>query len=518
MAKKALKPKLDTAGLVALGAETLAGLLLEAAGGDAVLKRRLNFEIAIAADPAAAAKEIEKRLASLGRSRSFIDYGKSRQFAQELDSLREQIAGRLAARDATRAWELMWSFLGTADTTLGRCDDSSGSIGDVYRDALGDLARIGAAVAPRADVVARIMAAIGDNDYGQYDHLIELMAPVLGPQGLARLRASVEQALAKARAEAGKLPDPDARAHRIRAMTMAEVDALRPRHLAEALRSALKTVTAVQGDVDGYIAAFEPEARRMPGIAADIGGRLLAAGRPAEALAVLDAVRQRPAESKGHDGAFDAVERLIGGGGGATAPSPPVPDAESFTARWPEYNAVRFAVLEALGRTQEAQQGRWRMFERTLAPGWLRDYIARLPDFEDFEAEQRAFDHAGASADIHGALAFLLEWPALERAARLVADRHDTWNGDLYMLLSPAAETLAERYPLAATILRRAMIDETLANGRSTRYGHAARHLRECQGLSSRIADWAPIDDHAAYLERLKRRHGRKDGFWFRVK
>jgi hypothetical protein len=38
------------------------------------------------------------------------------------------------------------------------------------------------------------------------------------------------------------------------------------------------------------------------------------------------------------------------------------------------------------------------------------------------------------------------------------------------------------------------MVDFTLANARSSRYGHAAHHLRSCERLSQRIADWGEID------------------------
>jgi len=54
-----------------------------------------------------------------------------------------------------------------------------------------------------------------------------------------------------------------------------------------------------------------------------------------------------------------------------------------------------------------------------------------------------------------------------------VIDRVKELDGDRCELLSPAAEALGARYPLAATILRRAMIDFTLgrANLRLGRTG-----------------------------------------------
>jgi len=112
------------------------------------------------------------------------------------------------------------------------------------------------------------------------------------------------------------------------------------------------------------------------------------------------------------------------------------------------------------------------------------------------------------------AITFLVSWPALDRAARLIALRAAELDGDLYEVLSPAADALAGKYPLAATLLLRAMIDFTLAKARSSRYRHAARHFMECASLASSIPELGTFETHAAYASRLKAKHGRKSGFW----
>ena len=65
--------------------------------------------------------------------------------------------------------------------------------------------------------------------------------------------------------------------------------------------------------------------------------------------------------------------------------------------------------------------------------------------------------------------------------------RSDELDGDHYEILTPAADALAGKHPLAATVVLRAMIDFSLRNSRSSRYKHAARHLLDCSGLSSTI-------------------------------
>lgn len=112
------------------------------------------------------------------------------------------------------------------------------------------------------------------------------------------------------------------------------------------------------------------------------------------------------------------------------------------------------------------------------------------------------------------ALAFLVSWPALDRAARFVIERAGELDGDHYEILTRAADALAGKHPLAATLALRAMIDFTLTKARSSRYRHAARHLMECGSLASSIPDFGAFETHEAYSARLKAEHGRKSGFW----
>jgi hypothetical protein len=164
-----------------------------------------------------------------------------------------------------------------------------------------------------------------------------------------------------------------------------------------------------------------------------------------------------------------------------------------------EWEQVRVEVMEVLGRKEEAQAFRWSCFERTLNDGHLRGYLKRLPEFEDIEAEHEAMATAVGFPEIHQALAFLISWPALEKAASLILGRVKELNGDHYEVLSPAADALAGKYPLAATLLLRSMIDFALKRNRAKRYRHAARHLAECASLARAIGNFGGFDPHENY-------------------
>ena len=80
-------------------------------------------------------------------------------------------------------------------------------------------------------------------------------------------------------------------------------------------------------------------------------------------------------------------------------------------------------------------------------------------------------------------------------------------DGDHYEILTPAADALAGKYPLAATLVLRAMIDFSLTPARSSRYRHAARHLIECTSLASTVQDFGTFEAHDAYIGRLRHEH-----------
>jgi len=241
----------------------------------------------------------------------------------------------------------------------------------------------------------------------------------------------------------------------------------------------LLQIAEARGDVDAYLGQFTPRQLAQPLIAADVVPLLLEAGRAEQALALLDG-------AAANVGDWQALD-------------------------WGE---ARIAVLEALGRRDEAQQQRWELFGRCLSIPHLRAYLQRLDDFSDAEAEEQALQIAAQHPKRLAALAFLVQWPALPRAARLVLEQREHWDGDAFELLAPAAERLATSHPLAATVLLRAMVGFALVNSRSSRYRHAAAHLQSCERLAAQIDDWQGLESHASFVGRLRESHGRSWSFW----
>ncbi len=453
---------LNAANFEALGATRLAELLVEISKGNAAAQRRLRLALAGNVGAGQAARAVAKRLTSIAGARTWLGWQKIKPFVADLEAQHQAILEMIAPSDPREAFELLWRLAGCAESVFARSDDGSGRLAAVFHAAVRDLGPLAqqAGLAPD-DLSGRVFRALTADGNGTWNELVPVLAPQLGMAGLGMLRTALRQWRA----------EPVARpvGHERQVIGWAssgpihaeEIQSLHRRHTAT---FSLQQIADALGDVDGSIEEIDERARRVPAVAAAIARRLLDAGRPPEAWAALERVEARQREQAPMEG-----------------------------------EEARVNVLEALGRSDEAQAFRWQRFLATLSATHLRAHLRKLPDFDDFEAEQHALAHALTFGDVHRALAFLLAWPDLHRASELVLGRACELNGDLHEVLSPAADALDDKHPLAATLLRRAMIGFTLGAGRSSRYKHAARHLRDCRASAGRVADFAATPDQPAF-------------------
>lgn len=181
----------------------------------------------------------------------------------------------------------------------------------------------------------------------------------------------------------------------------------------------IRLLADAAGDVDAFASTFTAQALRTPAAAAQVAARLLAADRAEEAGRLLE----------------------------ATAPARTAEPDFDWESAWIDW-------LDRAGRGEEAQATRWASFERTLSAERARAFTRRLADFDDVEAEGRAFEHALRHPDARRALQLLMDWPALPEAARLIQARADelTPPPDLAELW---AARLKPRHPAAAKALLR---------------------------------------------------------------
>ena len=446
MAKRAPTPKktVTEGNLLALGPERLAALLFEAASVDPSLKRRLRMELAAEISAAHLAFELDKRLSTLATSRARISWRKRPALLADLKALRAIIVDRLTPLDIKLALDRMVAWFDLYPSLSARVSDAKGELPLLFDAASADLAALASRAGP--DIAAPVLEEALSTRLNQWASWVGRGAHELSTELAQRLLLDLTKGRTK---PTGRF-------------------ALVVRKLAD--RS---------GDLDAWIQSISEDDYRKPDIAAEIARRLAEAGRANEARIALDASRITC------DSAFTG---RVGRGD---------PSAQSdawFTAE--------IAVLEAEGRTAEADEARWSVFKGTLSADALRTLIAKLADFEDVVALDRAFELAAGHPDAMKGLSFLMNWPALREASELVVSRRSELRGG-HDDIPLWASRLAGRHPLSAVLLTRARARAlvTLGSGITE---EVQGLIGEAESLAGGLDDDALVDDHASFVSELQ--------------
>ncbi|MBX3480139.1 MAG: hypothetical protein KF842_07040 [Caulobacter sp.] len=435
------KKTLNAANLESLGAPRLAALMMEITEGQAAIKRRLRLELAGEAGPEDLAGELDKRMAAIAEKRTRITWRRYGEFTREFRQLRAAIAGPMAELNPFVALELLWRLIALAEPVMDRVDDSKGEVEAVLQAAVADLGPLAqAARATPQGLAERVFDAVTADELGLAEGMVGGVLPALDRPAMIWLRDRITQVMNR------------------RART------------SQPLRRCIQLIADAMGDIEGYVATWSSTETADPWVGAQIAGRLIAAGRIDEAVAALE--RARPRRDVRTLGAID-------------------------------WDRAWLQALEAQGRGDEAQEVRWARFEERLDALMLREHLKRLGDFDDVEAEDRAMAYARGFPKALFALRFFTEWPAGTEAAALVMERLGELKGDAIEVLEPAARMLEARQPLAATLLLRAMIEDTARWRRTERYKAAMRWILEAASLEPQIADHRGYGTHEDFLKAI---------------
>jgi NTP pyrophosphatase (non-canonical NTP hydrolase) len=219
-----------------------------------------------------------------------------------------------------------------------------------------------------------------------------------------------------------------------------------------------------------------------PSLAVDVARHYLDAGRPKDALAKLPT----SAESLGGYG-FD-------------------------------FHDIRVRALAALGETEALRSALWAKFVQAPSPDALDKLLAAEPADARAARRKAALEEARARLPAQSMAEFFAEIGELADAATVVLGAPGGLNGDLYFGLVPLAEKLESTYPLAASLVYRALLESILRRGQSKYYHHGARYWVLLLQIGPRIADWKGFESDVQYRERIGREHPRKTAFWHAAK
>ena len=455
--KKARSRKaLNADNLESLGAERLAAILLDIAEGQTTTKRRLRMELAAQVGSDDLVLELEKHLDMVSAARGRVHWRKLKGLRQDLGLLRAMIVGRLAQADPAAAARLLLRFLGLERGVLARVRDVKGEIGQIFADALSDLARVATSATATATTpgdLDTIIVALENALPGVMGKIAQALIPGLDSEAIAQLRARIETEIAPRR------------------------------RISAGWRDALQALMDAQGDAPAYAATYSASEAVLPPIGARIAQRFLKAGQIKEAEQALKL-------SDPHAGAAGPRSTSIG-----------KPFYEPGLLAW---ESARIDLLDSKGDWEAAQAARWSAFERDLSPDHLHAYLRRLPDFDDVIATDRAIDIASRFRPFTTALVFLISWPALNEAANLIATRSGEIDGMAIDTLEPAARALEARHPLAATLLLRAMVGDVARLSQAELYPRAQAWVMEAGSLAAQISNFQGHEDHVTFEGRVR--------------
>ncbi len=382
-----------------------------------------------------------------------IRWGESREFAAELGSLLDGLKN--GVDDAQMGAELVLKFFEADQKFLGRCDDSSGYLGDVFRYSARDLFVDYASRAPDKKRLAKLVVKlIQTDDSGVRDALVDCAAEYL-PEDIVREMIASFQASA---------------------------DALTDRY-----------------DKMGYLSLVASLARQLKD--APLFERATRETFGEESTAGVVDIATVYWETGDSRTALSWLERI---------------EHESW--RSVERERLLLKVYGELGEPTKQAEVAWRIFEsgRCLATfDQLLEIIG--PEKRESVLANQVSAILNLERWSYADVFFLVELEQFDAASKFILARHDDLDGSYCDHLLSLAQSLDKPgHSLAVVALFRTLLDSILLRAKTASYSHGVRYLKKLDKLASTITDWQHLVEHATYMEQIRKQHGRKSSFWGR--
>ena len=438
--------------LISLGAERLADTLLELreqsdSTWDAV-ERLTSAKGQLSSGCRAA-------INGLRRMKRYYDWKETKQLAGKLQKILADM--QASVDDPRQGLDLICAFLETDENVLECCDDSNGTIGDIYRyDANHLFCEYAGSCTDKPYLLERIKELLKTDPYDLRGLILDEADKYLPAEDIRGLCNELQQSLEQT-----------------------------GRDEFSQYRFALLTLAGVLKDPELYIQTelagqdCPPQSHQMISFAREYQR----AGDPRKALEWLEQVNGMP------------------------------------DWRWAEKAGLEIELLRELGEMDRARQVAFELFSKHICLTNLELLleIAGTDQREPLLKEatksilsDRRFDIQHAKLLRDTGLAADLEQYIVQTAK--------TIDGNQYHWLAPLAEHLLHRdQHLAATLVFRPLLESVLDRGFTKAYHHAARYLLLLNELAGKISDWRGQTDHPEFRKRIEDQHKRKYRFWQEV-
>ncbi|MFH1674376.1 MAG: DUF6880 family protein [Pseudomonadota bacterium] len=437
--------------LIELGTERLADALLELAEKSELVEERVEGMLAT---PKESIRRYKTKLAGLRRMRRFVGWRESGDFAREIVTLLEDL--RAEVDDPCIGAELVAAFYEVDGVVFDHCDDSNGTVGDVFRCDARDLFVHYAARCEDKQWLADLVLKLGQNDdYGVRDALMDCAADYL-PEEITR---GLTQQLWR--------------------LAERETDEYKARHWIFGIESLARQLKDAPLFEKARRAAW-PEV--SPAACLDIAEVYLEFGDAETALSWLERIRE------GETFKVDERDRLL------------------------------LAVHEKLGKRQKRVETAWRIFRRHRSEDTLKTLLTVIGENQRNEViDEEAGVILQSERLSYSDTAFLIQNGRIDDAEAYLLEQADQLDGDFYTSLLPIAEAMEKiGRVLVASVIYRALLDSILGRAQSKYYHHGVRYLKKLDVLAGRVGDWRYFPSHRDYTEKLRQLHGRKRSFWSR--
>ena len=435
--------------LIDLGADVLADALLElsihADAANDLIERLI-------ATPQKNIQRFKKKLAGLKRSKRFIDWRGAPGFARELSMLLQDL--RAGVTDPLTGVGLVAAFYAADENTLGRCDDSSGTIGDIFRYDAKELFMEYALRCEAKEHIVDIILTLNQTDnYGVRDTLIDCAAACLPEKSIRAMIATLQKRADQEKEEHRKC-------HHL--------------YLVESLARQIKDAKLFE---QTRIASW---------------GKLPTA-------ALIDIARVY-LESDDADTAHAWLQKI--------------PAGETFQAY--ERDQLLLEIYQKQGDSAKLTALLYQQFRSHHAMDTLQALLDVIGnDKRDAVIEEAVVQILETDRLRKSDATFLIAAGKIDTAEAHLLGRADQLDGDHYDTLLPIAESLeSANRPLGASLIYRSLLVSILKRGHTKAYPHGVRYLKKLDTLTASISDWKNLSQHDAFKEQILAAHGRKRSFW----
>jgi len=435
--------------LINLGADALADALLDIAvhpyDADDLIEQLI-------ATPQENFLRFKKKLSSLKNLRGFIEWEEAESFALELIMMLQDLES--GVDDPLTGIELVAEFYETDSTIFEMCDDSSGTIGNVFLyDAMKLFGHYASRYSDKDKVVEIILKVMQNNNYGVRDTLIDSAGDCLPDDVIRSTITNLQQWASKEKDNFGKR-------HHLK--------------LIESLARQLKDAKLFEETRIAWCGDLSTAAL------IEIARVYLESGDVETAHSRMKKISQYKTYQK-HD-RDELLKEIYQKQGDSKKLGELL--FQQFRSHHTKDNLQ--ALLDVIGHDKRDNV--------------IHDETRQILKTESLQESDAKF---------------LIAVGKIDEAEEYLLKRADQLNGDFYGRLLSLAEAMeVENRHLVTSLIYRSLLMSILERGRSKAYYHGIRYLKKLDKLASNVADWKEFNHHKAFKEQVVEAHGRKRSFW----